>query len=35
MLRFLSSMGVLAIVFSSMVVAQDTRTVVEPKIPTF
>jgi polygalacturonase len=28
-------MGVLAIGFSSVVVAQDTRTVVEPKIPTY
>ena len=33
--RFLVSMGVLAIGFSSVVVAQDTRTVVEPKIPTY
>jgi polygalacturonase len=35
MYRFWSPVGVLAIVFSSAVVAQDTRTVVEPKIPTF
>jgi polygalacturonase len=33
MLRFFSSMGVFAIVFSSVLTAQDTRTVVEPTIP--
>ncbi len=35
MCRYWSSVGVLAIAFSLTVVAQDTRTVVEPKIPTF
>ena len=33
--RLLSAIGALAIAFSSTVVAQDTRTVVEPKIPAF
>ncbi|HEY4379485.1 MAG TPA: glycosyl hydrolase family 28 protein [Acidobacteriaceae bacterium] len=35
MQRFLASLGVLTIAVSSAVLAQDTRTVVEPKIPEF
>jgi len=35
MQRLLSAMSALAIAFSLTVVAQDTRTVVEPKIPAF
>ncbi len=35
MRRLLSSIGILAIAISSTVLAQDTRTVVEPKIPAF
>ena len=35
MRRLLSSIGILAIAISSAVLAQDTRTVVEPKIPAF
>lgn len=35
MVRFLSLAGVLVVALSSIAVAQDTRTVVEPKIPTF
>ncbi len=35
MYRFWPSVCVLAIAFSSMVIAQDMRTVVEPRIPTF
>jgi polygalacturonase len=35
MRRLFSSIGILAIASSSVVLAQDTRTVVEPKIPAF
>jgi polygalacturonase len=35
MRRLLSSIGILTIAISSAVLAQDTRTVVEPKIPAF